>query len=178
MRLGVAAVVLPLLLIAGPALAVLDETPPTPTETTTICGGTLVWDPATQRCLAPKETSLDDRALYEAARELAYAGRYDGAEAALSAMSDQGATEVLTYRGFVARKRGDWDRAEAFYAAALAAAPDNFLARSYLGLGRLASGDRAAAAAQLSEIRARGGRNTWAEAALAMALSGAGASGY
>lgn len=178
MRIGIAAVALPLILVAGPALAVLDETPPKPTETTTVCGGTLVWDPATQRCLAPKETSLDDRELYEAARELAYAGRFDGAEAALSAMSDQGATEVLTYRGFVARKQGNWERAEAFYAAALAAAPDNFLARSYLGLGHLTRGDRAAAVMQLSEIRARGGRNTWAEAALAMALSRAAAPAY
>lgn len=155
-----------------------DSTPPRPTETTEVCKDGKVWDARTKSCVAPKDARLDDETRYAAARELAYAGRYKGAEAVLDAMSDQNAGNVLTYRGFLARKRGDWAGAETFYAAALAAEPDNVLARSYLGQGLLANGDEAGAAAQLSEIRARGGRNTWAEEALAMALSGRNAPAY
>ncbi|MEM8582143.1 MAG: tetratricopeptide repeat protein, partial [Pseudomonadota bacterium] len=53
-----------------------------------------------------------------------------------------------------------------YYEQALAADPDNLLARSYLGQGFVAVGNLTAARAQLQEIRARGGRETWAEFAL------------
>jgi len=164
--------------LAGPAMAVEPEetVPPTPTETTTVCAEGEVWDPETERCTAPKDAGLDDAALFEAARELAYAVRFKGAAAALDAMDDPTSSRVLTYRGFIAGKSGDWARAEAYYLAALDAEPGYHLARSYFGQGLLAAGDRAGARAQLSEIRARGGRNTWAEAALALSLAGGGTS--
>ncbi|MEL7106239.1 MAG: tetratricopeptide repeat protein [Pseudomonadota bacterium] len=148
-----------------------DDTPPTPTETTTACAEGLVWDEEAESCVAPKESRLGDDGLYRAVRELAYAGRYDGAKAALAAMSDQNDTRVLTYRGFLARKTGDFAAAEAFYTAALAVDPDNLLARSYYGQGLVERGAYEAARAELSEIRRRGGRNTWAEAALGLALA-------
>ncbi|MCY4334529.1 MAG: hypothetical protein OXC60_07615, partial [Litoreibacter sp.] len=54
---------------------------------------------------------------------------------------------------------------------ALEADADNLLARSYLGQGLVVVGDRAGAKLQLTEIRARGGRNTWAEFALKSAIA-------
>lgn len=167
-------------LVATPAVAVdpADLAPPTPTETTTVCKNGRVWDPETETCTAPTDASLDDRQLLGAARELAHAGRYGDAERVLDAVADQCAGAVLTYRGFLARKRGDWAAADTWYGAALAVDPDDLLARSYRGLGMLARGDHSGARAELSRIRARGGRNTWAEAALAIALSGSGPPGY
>jgi len=167
-------------LVASPAFAVdpADLAPPVPTETTTVCEDGRVWDPETETCTAPTDASLDDTELLGAARELAHAGRYDDAGRVLDAVADQGAGAVLTYRGFLARKRGDWAAADTWYGAALAADPDDLLARSYMALGMLERGDHSGARAELSQIRARGGRNTWAEAALAMALSGGGSPGY
>ncbi|MDJ1009516.1 MAG: tetratricopeptide repeat protein [Paracoccaceae bacterium] len=161
------------LLTAVPALAVGpgEDAPPTPTETTTVCEEGRIWDAEAGACVLPQEAALDSPALFGAARELAYAGRYADALAALGAIGDQTASGVLTYRGFVARQTGNWPEAAEYYAAALAADPGNFGARSYLGQGLLAMGDRAGARAQLSEIRARGGRNTWAETALRLALA-------
>ena len=49
--------------------------------------------------------------------------------------------------------------------------PDNLLARSYMGQGHVASGEMVLAQAQLTEIRMRGGRNTWAEASLVQAIT-------
>ena len=75
-----------------------------------------------------------------------------------------------TQRGFVHRKLGDAELGNAYYRQAIAQNPDNLLARSYMGQGFVASGDLVAAKAQLTEIRTRGGRNTWAELALRMAI--------
>ena len=63
-----AALVLPL-----PALSAGGDTmtPPTPSETTKTCKGQQVWDEVKGRCVAPKESSLDQDGLFEAARELA-----------------------------------------------------------------------------------------------------------
>ena len=65
---------------------------------------------------------------------------------------------------------GNVDAGMRWYDAALAANRDNLLARSYMGQALLLQGDRIGAQAQLTEIRARGGRQTWPELALNMAL--------
>ena len=65
----------------------------------------------------------------------------------------------------------------AYYTAALAIDPDNILARSCMGQGMVERGDLVGARLQLSEIRARDGRQTWPEIALRMAIErGAGQS--
>ncbi|TFL19804.1 hypothetical protein [Jannaschia formosa] len=154
-----------------PALAVggEDPEPPKPTPTASCPDGT-VWAPDAHACVAVDTALLDDDALYEAARELAWLGRSGAAAAALDAMSDQAGTRVLTYRGFLARKAGDMEAAMVAYQAALVADPDNLLARSYMGQGLASAGRLEEAEAQLVEIRARGGAGGWAEAALVEAL--------
>lgn len=167
------------LVAAAPALAAGgdDDAPPAPTQTTTECPEGTVWDAEVEACVEPAESTLDDDALFDAVRELAHAGRLDGAEAALDAMTNQGAARALTYRGFLARKRGDLDAAGGLYAAAIAADPGTLLARSYWGQGLAEAGRFDEARALLREIRSLGGRETWPEFALEQAIAtGRGAS--
>lgn len=146
-----------------------DSTPPTPTETTEDCAEGLIFDLATQTCMTPEQSTNDDNAMMDAVRELAYAGRYADARRVLDGLSpDQ--SMVQTYYGFTARKLGDLDGAMGHYQAALAIDPDNLLARSYMGMGLAEAGDYDGARAQLSEIRARDGRQTWPEIALRLTL--------
>lgn len=167
---GIAALFL--CLTVGPAAAVglNDDEPPTPSETTTECGEGLIWDDATKTCVTPEETSNDQASLYRNLRELAWAGRLDDARRVfkLLPVSD----ETLTYQGFIARKSGDWFAAEAAYRTALLRNPDNLLARSYYGQGLANLGHVEAARKQLSEIRARGGRQSWPEIALRLHIDG------
>ncbi|MFL4471638.1 tetratricopeptide repeat protein [Tateyamaria armeniaca] len=130
-----------------------------------------VWDADIRKCVRPDKTShLDSDTLYKAIRELAYAGRYGEAIEVLDQMPDQLDDRVLTYRGFTARKLGDLQQADLYYEQALTVNPDNILARSYMGQGKLAAGDKVAAMTQLREIQARGGAGTWAEASLRQAI--------
>lgn len=134
------------------------------------CENGQVWDEKTEKCVNAQDSRLDDDSRYEAVRQYAYAGDLDAALVALAAMSDQAEDRVLTYRGFIARKQGDAALAQSFYEMALAQNPDNILARSYMGQGYVEAGNLELAQAQLSEIRKRGGRNTWAEVSLRLAI--------
>lgn len=172
-RLLSMSVVLTTALLALPAAAVGsdDDTPPTPTETTTVCEEGLVWDPETELCVVPTEQSgLSDDLLYDAVREFAYAGQFENALRALSVMSDQQDDRVLTYKGFLSRSMGDMEAGMAFYAAALEVNPDNLLARSYMGQAHVLMGDIELALVQLVEIGQRGGKGTWPELALLEAI--------
>ena len=159
--------------LPAPALGVgtMEETKPVETETSVECDVGQIYDPKTKACSDLQDSGLDDDTLFEAVRELAYAGSYDRALEALDAMSEGDSDRVLTYRGFIARKMGDVAQSMAYYRTALAQNPDNLMARSYLGQGFLATGDVAAARAQLLEINKRGGRQTWAAIALKKAIA-------
>lgn len=148
-----------------------DESAPKPTKTSKDCKGVKVWDEKKKRCVKPKSSSLDDDGLYGAVRELAYAGRYEDAIGVLAAMSDQNDDRVLTYKGFTNRKLGNIDVAMVFYKQALDTNPNNILARSYMAQGMLDQGDKIGAIAQLREINARGGADTWAAKSLAKAIA-------
>ncbi len=153
------------------------DTPPTPSETTTTCADGLVFDIATQSCMTPEASTNDDSARLDDVRELAYAGRYQAALDVLDTLDNPQAPLALTYYGFAHRKAGRVDLGMAYYDAALAADPDNLLARSYMGQGHVASGEVLLAQVQLTEIRMRGGRGSWAETSLQQAIStGVGAS--
>ena len=147
-----------------------SSNPPTPTGTTQTCSGGKVWSNAQQKCVNPQSGSLSDDDLYGAAREFAYAGQYQNTLNVLAAMADQTEDRVLTYKGFAHRKMGDVALGNAYYRQAIAANPDNFLARSYMGQGFVEEGKLDMARAQLTEIRTRGGRGTWAEISLRMAI--------
>ncbi len=160
--------------LAAPVVALAagggDVNPPKPTQTTTECSGGLIWDDRTNACVAPKESKLDDDSLYRAAREFAYAGQFENALGALAAMSDPAEDRVLTYLGFAHRETGDTKRGMAYYRQAIAQNPDNLMARSYMGQAYVKLGALDKAREQLTEIRQRGGRVTWAEISLASAI--------
>ncbi|MCK0095492.1 hypothetical protein MWU60_07905 [Yoonia sp. F2084L] len=147
------------------------DTAPKPSETTTTCAEGLVWDLATESCMDPAESTNDDTARLNDVRELAYAGYYQAALDVLDTLENPQAPLALTYYGFAHRKAGRVALGMQYYNAALEADPDNLLARSYMGQGYVASGDMVLAQAQLTEIRMRGGRDTWAEASLVQAIN-------
>lgn len=152
-----------------------SSTPPKPTETTKTCTDGKVFDQRSKQCVVAKDSKLDDDKLYEAARELAYAGQYENALDVLDAAADQNAPRILTYKGFASRKAGDLEAGMSYYHAALAIDPNFILARSYMGQALAGAGDLRGAKAQLAEIKARGGRDTWAYASLKQTLQGLGA---
>ncbi|MFK7752804.1 MAG: tetratricopeptide repeat protein [Sedimentitalea sp.] len=160
------------LMMPGYAFAAGSDTmaPPKTTKTTKSCKGIKVYDASRKKCVNPKGSSLETDTLYQAARELAYAGRYDDAQGVLSAMPDQRDDRVLTYWGFTHRKMGQADLAQAFYQQAIAQNPDNLLARSYMAQGFVEQGNRSAAMEQWREIKARGGEGSWPETSLRQAL--------
>ena len=162
----VPALVLPTMTFAAGSI---DSNPPTQTNTTKVCEQGYVYDDASRSCVAPKESSLNDDQRYEAVRELAYAGRYDDAQIVLSAM-DQSDDRTKTYWGFTHRKLGNVDVAMVYYKDAIASNPDNILARSYMGQAHAIAGEKELAMAQLTEIKARGGRETWAAKSLQWAI--------
>ena len=147
-----------------------DRGAPKPTQTTKECRGVKVWDDTKKRCVRPKQSSLGTDGLIKAARELAYAGRYNDAQGVLLALPDQNDDLALTYWGFTHRKIGNMELANAFYKQAIEENPNNILARSYMGQGFVEQGLSAQAFAQWQEIRARGGAGTWAGVSLRKAM--------
>ena len=166
------------LLIAGPALAVGDDSndvvaPPVKTKTSTECKTGEVFDEEQDKCVDARESSLDDDALYDAARELAWFDRPEEAIDLLRMIEDQSDPDVLNYLGFAHRKAGDVETGLAYYAKALAIDPDHVLARSYLGEAHLELGNIEAAREQLAEIRKRAGTVNFAYFQLSQSLRGA-----
>jgi tetratricopeptide (TPR) repeat protein len=170
MRLVIAAAALSLLPFAALAAGDEDAEPPKETKTSTECTGGQVWDEKTKTCTEAKSGALDNETLYKAVRELAWAGRPEDALIVLSAMTEGDTDRVLTYKGFANRKAGRLEEGLAFYDAALKANPDNLLTRSYLGQAYVEMGEIELAAAQLDEIRTRGGSGLWPETALQNAI--------
>ncbi|NVP58100.1 tetratricopeptide repeat protein [Mycoplana rhizolycopersici] len=160
--------------------------PPTPTQTTTTCTNGKIWSATRKMCLTPEQIKSEqkkkgsqkkselkpDDILYEAAREFAYAGRYQHALETLKAAENQRDPRILNYYGFTYRKLGDMDTAMSYYHQALQADENYILARSYMGQALIQQGDIEGARVQLVEIRDRGGEGTWAYRALLQSLGG------
>ncbi|MFW5655934.1 MAG: tetratricopeptide repeat protein [Roseicyclus sp.] len=164
---------------ATPVLAVApeDQSPPAPTPTTTACADGQVWDDTEDACISIEQSALSEEILRSTARELAYAGRSGDALSLLSRSTAPGTSEVLTLTAFAHGKAGDLDTALPIYARALEADPGNLLARAYMGLALIAAG-RPEAAAQLDQIRARGGAGSWPDRALSEAVAAGAPIGY
>ena len=154
-----------------------DYNPPKPTSTTTECKDGQVYDEEQQICVMIEDSSMNMEDAYDAVRELAYAGRYNDAQLILVTM-DQSDDRTQTYWGFTHRKMGNMDLAMAAYYGALATNPDNILVRSYMGQAYVEMGALNLAQAQLTEIKARGGRETWAERSLSLAIQSGTSSTY
>lgn len=131
-----------------------------------------VYDKKTKTCLDAESSLIIDDERYTAVREYAYFGDYDNALKVLATFDNQSDPRRYNYYGFVNRKQGHMDTAMAYYEQALDIDPDYVLARSYMGQGLVAQGDILGAHAQLQEIEARSGKDTWAYKALAMAMNG------
>ncbi|MEM6728608.1 MAG: hypothetical protein AAF618_08925 [Pseudomonadota bacterium] len=169
--------IIALLMAAAPGFAFaaggMSSTPPTSTETTQQCANGFVYDAEAQACVAIQQDSFlapetHDRAI-ELVRELAYNDRFADAQVILAAM-DQSDDRVQTYWGFTHRKMGNMDKAMQAYYAALVTNPDNLLVHSYMGQAYVEMGGMVMAQEQLTEIRARGGRESWPEKSLAWAI--------
>jgi Flp pilus assembly protein TadD len=135
---------------------------PTPTETTQKCKDGQVWDKAKKKCVKPQKSSFNDTQLYEAAREMAYAGQYDNAIAVLKVARNQNDPRILNYLGYANRKAGRMELGMSYYKRALAIDANYLLARSYMGQALLLQGDVEGARTQLVEIRDRGGQDSYA----------------
>lgn len=157
-------------LIAPTALFANSENDDPPTKPTVFCSGSEVYDDKLKKCVKPKESSLDRDKLYETVRYLAYAERYEDAQAVMNAMPEDDSGR-LTYMGFTNRKLGNMDLALAYYREAIRLDPTNNLARAYMGQGFVEDGDISAALEQLKAIRAHGGAGTWPEEALRIAIA-------
>lgn len=149
-----------------------STTPPVKTQTTQDCENGQIWDKQKAKCVNPQSGALSDDDLYEAARELAYDGQYENALTVLNVAVNQNDPRILNYKGFANRKAGRVEKGMVYYEAALEIDPDYILARSYMGQALISDGDFDGARAQLKEIEERGGRDTWAYAALEQALGG------
>ncbi len=147
-----------------------NDAPPSTTSTTTECKGGQIYDQDSKNCVDADKQSFNDDTRYDAVRELAYAGAFDRATLVIATADNPEDPRFLNYRGFIARKTGDTAQAMTFYQAALDQAPDYHLARSYMGQGLATLGDIEGAKAQLREISARGGKNTWSYIALKKAI--------
>ena len=167
-----ASLALILALVTQPAFAVGsdDETPPTPTETTTTCEGDQIYDEKTKTCVSADSQTLNDTQRYRAVRELAYASAFERARLVIAAADTADDPRFLNYQGFIMRKTGDMEAALTFYKRALEIDPDYHLARSYMGQGLYALGNVKGAQAQLRQIAARGGKHGWPYRALSMTL--------
>lgn len=152
-----------------------DNSPPPQTPTSTECADGQVYDPNKGVCVTAEQSGFNDDALFDAARELAYAGRYESAIQVASAMSNPESDKALTILGFATRKSGRVEEGMALYARAIELNPDNLLVRSYKGQAHVEAGDYDLARAELAEIEARGGAGTWPAESLSAALrTGAG----
>ena len=134
------------------------------------CGKGKVWDNRQNKCVVAESGLIDDDTLYTAARDLAYADRYDEAIHLLSMAENRDDPRILNYLGFSHRKAGRMEVGLGYYREAIKRNPDYVLARSYMGQALVQIGDIEGARSQLAEIRRRAGPNNYPYFALAQTL--------
>lgn len=124
------------------------------------CSNDKVWDKRQKKCVVPKKGALDDDSIYEAGRDLAYAGRYDQAIDVLTLASDRNDKRILNFLGFSHRKAGRLDVGIGYYLQAIEEDPNYTLVREYYGEALLVKGDVDAARAELATIETICGTQT------------------
>ncbi|MBO6639387.1 MAG: hypothetical protein JJ920_16995 [Roseitalea sp.] len=166
----ISAVFLSALMAATPALAVGGSDDDASSDAVRQCANGEVWDRDQSRCVPSDQQSLNDDALFENGRALAYLGRFEEAVTVLTMIENRNRPDVLNYLGYSTRNAGDLQAGIAHYRHAIALDPDYTLARSYMGQALLLDGDRAGAIAQLDAIETRCGRDCRGYAELAEAI--------
>jgi tetratricopeptide (TPR) repeat protein len=116
------------------------------------CSNGKVWDKRQKKCVVPEKGAIDDDSLYEAGRDLAYAGRYDQAIDVLSLASDRNDKRILNFLGFAHRKAGRLEVGIGYYRQAIEIDPAYALVREYYGEALLMKGDVEGARAELAAI--------------------------
>jgi len=129
-------------------------------NTTKQCSNGQVWDKKQGKCVPPKAGMLDDDSIYEAGRDLAFAGRYGEAIEVLGMAANKADPRILNYLGYSHRKAGRITVGLGYYQEALRIDPDYTLVREYLGEAYLQLGDLPSAKDQLSEIEKRKGKGS------------------
>ncbi len=119
---------------------------------TPTCRHGTVYDAAKGQCVG-KQSGLDDKSLYQQGRDLALAGRYDQALAALTAVKKPDSM-TFTMIGYATRKLGDFDGGLAYYQKALALDPNNVNTHEYLGEAYAEKGKLDLAKAELLKVAA------------------------
>ena len=128
-------------------------------DTAQTCPAGKVWDKEAKKCVEPKFGALSDDSIYEAGRDLAYAGRYDEAIAVLTLAKDKTDERILNFLGYSHRKSGRVLVGLGYYQEAVRNNPDYTLVREYMGEAYLQLGDVASAQGQLDEIAKRCGKD-------------------
>lgn len=128
-------------------------------DTAQTCPAGKVWDKDAKKCVDPKFGALSDDSIYEAGRDLAYAGRYDEAIAVLTLASDKTDARILNFLGYSHRKSGRVLVGLGYYQEAVRNNPDYTLVREYMGEAYLQLDDVASAQQQLGEIEKRCGKD-------------------
>lgn len=139
--------------IAGAAFAAGESGSDSGTSNTVRnCKSGEAWDKAQKKCVAPKKGALDDDSIYEAGRDLAYAGRYDEAIDVLSLAANRNDKRILNFLGFAHRKSGRLEVGVGYYRQAIEIDPSYTLVREYYGEALLMKGDVDGARAELATI--------------------------
>jgi tetratricopeptide (TPR) repeat protein len=149
-------------LFAGPALAMGGgdgSSSGSASKTVQKCKKGQVWDKKRKKCVVPKHAMLDDESIFEAGRDLAYAGRYDEAINVLTMAANKRDPRILNFLGYAHRKSGRVNVGLGYYQEALRIDPNYTLVREYLGEAYLQIGDMRDARGQLAEIEKRKGRD-------------------
>ena len=127
------------------------------------CENGKVWDNRQKKCVPPQSGALDDDNIYEAGRDLAYAGRYDEAIHVLSLASDRNDKRILNFLGYAHRKDGRLEVGIGYYRQAIEIDPAYSLVREYYGEALLMKGDVEGARAELATIETLCGSTTCEE---------------
>jgi len=165
-----AATFLSTLVLSAPALAAAGGGDDASNDAVRQCESGEVWDRGKNDCVPADQQSLNDDALFENGRALAYLGRFEEAMTVLGMIKEQDRPDVLNYLGYATRNAGDLQAGIAHYRRAIALDPDYTLARSYMGQALLLDGDRDGAIAQLDAIEERCGRDCRGYTELAEAI--------
>lgn len=115
------------------------------------CSAGKVWDAKAKKCVS-KSSLRDDDSIYQAGRDLAYAGQYDEAIEVLTMAKDKTDPRILNFLGYSHRKSGRIDVGLGYYKEAVRQDPTYTLVREYMGEAYLQKGDLASAREQLTQL--------------------------